>query len=334
MVAVIARRNTQTSGLRPMEPARDLAGVAKLIQTAFADDLDRAGQAALREMRGMSRLGPLVWWLDRVRAEFGEMFSGFVWVEEGQIVGNVTVSRASPSSNRWIISNVAVAEPYRGRGIAWALVDAAIELLREWHARVVTLQVRDDNVPALHIYRTMGFQEVFGTAYLRLDRIPRVSPLPLDSMRLRPRRFTAADAHKAYRLALTATPDAVQVERPIHLSRHSLGFEHRLGDWFRWLVGGGPALRLVLETDDQFEATVTAEPGTWQREGYIFLTVHPSSRGMVEKPLISHALDYLGRWARRVILVRHPTHHPEGVEAFKSFGFQEVRTLVWMKRNL
>lgn len=336
MVAVAARRQTESSGLRPMEPARDLPGVARLIQSAFADDLDRSGQAALREMRNMGRLGPLLWWLDRASFEFSELLSGFVWVEAGRIVGNVTVSRAAPGSHRWIISNVAVAVPYQGRGIARALMDAAIELVREWHGRVVILQVRDDNAPALHIYRTMGFHEVFGTAYLRSDRVPALEPLPLPSgsIRLRLRRFTATDARMNYELVRTATPENVQIEQPVRLARYRLGFEHRLADWTRRLVGGGPILRLVLENDDRFVATISAEPGTWWRENRLFLTVHPSERGRVERALVSHALYHLRHWPRRATLVRHPTYHPEGVEAIKSFGFREERTLVWMKCEL
>ncbi len=334
MVAVVARQKAQSSGLRPMEPARDLAGVARLIQVAFANDLDRSGQAVLREMHNMSRLGPLLWWLDRTSAEFSDLLSGFVWVEGGQIVGNVTVSRAAPGSYRWVVSNVAVAEPYRGRGIAQALMDAALELVREWGGKVVILQVRDDNAPALHIYRTMGFHEVFGTAYLRLDRMPAVKPLSLDAMRLRPRRFTLVDTRMDYELAQAAIPDKVQAEQPIRLGRYRLGFEHRLADWTRRLVGGGPTLRLVLEGHSQFEATITAEPGTWWRENRLSLTVHPLLRGQVEVALVSHALHHLGRWPRRATLVRHPTYHPQAIEAFESFGFREERTLLWMKREL
>jgi ribosomal-protein-alanine N-acetyltransferase len=334
MVAVIARRKTEASGLRPMEPGRDLAGVARLIQTAFADELDRAGQAALREMRNMSRMGPLLWWLDRASGEFSELLSGFVWVEEGQIVGNVTVSRAGSGSYRWIISNVAVAESYRGRGIARALMDAAHELIREWGGKVVSLQVRDGNAPAVHIYRTMGFEEIFSIAFLRLDRVPQVDPLRLDLACLRPRRFTAADARMDYDLARAAAPEKVQIEQPVRLARYRLGFEQCLVDWTRRLVGGGPTLRLVLEDEGRFVATVTAETGTWWRECRLFLTVHPASRGQVEKALISHALHHLWRWPQRVSLVRHPSFHPEGIEAFKSFGFREERTLLWMRREV
>jgi ribosomal protein S18 acetylase RimI-like enzyme len=317
-----------------MEPSRDLAGVARLIQTAFADELDRAGQAALREMRNMSRLGPLLRWIDGASIEFSELLSGFVWVEEGQIVGNVTVSRAAPGSRRWIISNVAVAEPYRGRGIARALMDAAIELIREWSGQIVTLQVRDNNAQAVHLYQSMGFQGIFGTAYLRLDRVPEVKPIRLDSARLRPRRFTPADARGEYDLACAATPEKVQIEQPVRLRRYRLGFEQSLADGARGLVGGGPTLRLVLEKESHVEATITAETGTWWSESRIFMTVHPASRGQVEKELASHALYHLRSWPRRVTLIRHPNYHPEGIEAFKSFGFREQRTLLWMRRDL
>jgi ribosomal protein S18 acetylase RimI-like enzyme len=317
-----------------MEPSRDLAGVARLIQTAFADELDRAGQAALREMRSMSRLGPLLRWIDSASIEFSELLSGFVWVEEGQIVGNVTVSRAAPGSRRWIISNVAVAEPYRGRGIARALVDAAIELIREWSGQIATLQVRENNAQAVHLYQSMGFQGIFGTAYLRLDRVPEVKPIRSGSARLRPRRFTPTDARGEYDLACAATPEKVQIEQPVRLRRYRLGFEQSLADGARGLVGGGPTLRLVLEGEGHLKATITAETGTWWSESRIFMTVHPASRGQMERELASHALYHLRRWPRRVTLVRHPNYHPEGIEALKSFGFREQRTLLWMRRDL
>jgi ribosomal protein S18 acetylase RimI-like enzyme len=317
-----------------MEPSRDLAGVARLIQTAFADELDRSGQAALREMRNMSRLGPLLRWIDGANIELSELLSGFVWVEEDQIVGNVTVSRAAPGSRRWIISNVAVAEPYRGQGIARTLMDAAIELIREWSGHTVTLQVRENNDHAVHLYQSMGFQAIFGTAYLRLDRVPEVTPIRPDPAQLRPRRFTSTDARREYDLACAATPERVQIEQPVRLRRFRLGLDQSLADGARGLVGGGPTLRLVLEGEGGFKATIAAETGTWWSESRIFMTVHPASRGQVERVLASHALHHLRRLPRRVTLIRHPNYHPEGIEVFKSFGFREQRTLLWMRRDL
>ena len=47
MTAATFLRQGEPSGLRPVDPSRDLVRVAWLIQTAFADDLDQAGGAQL-----------------------------------------------------------------------------------------------------------------------------------------------------------------------------------------------------------------------------------------------------------------------------------------------
>jgi ribosomal protein S18 acetylase RimI-like enzyme len=309
-----------------------MAAVADLIQVAFADDLDQAGHTMLREMRAMSRLGPLLWWFDSSISGLSQLMSGFVWVEEGQITGNVTVTQSSHWSDRWIISNVAVAKTHRGRGIARSLMNAALDLIRQWRGKIVTLQVRDDNAPALRLYQTIGFQSVFGTAYLRLDQVAPIQPVPLPNVR--PRRLTAADAGMAYRLACAATPEAVQTEQPIRSAHYQLGFETRLKDYLRPLTGKAPGLRLVMENQDCLEAAIVAEPTDRRSEFQLELAVHPDSKGHVEKELIGYALYHLNRWSQRTAVARHPTYHPEGIEAFKSLGFRADRTLLWMKREL
>lgn len=334
MATAVIRQQKQLSGLRPIEPGRDLGKVANLIQTAFADDLDRSGQSMLREMRTLSRLGPLLWWFDQSNPALNDLLSGFVWVEDGQVVGNVTVSQASPASQRWVISNVAVAPEYRGRGIGRMLMQAALDSIRASHGRYVTLQVRDDNAAALHLYRALGFREVFGTAYLRLDRVPGDISLPPSAPGIHFRWLSSADTHQAYQLARLAIPEAVQAEQPIRSTRYAVSFETRLGDWLKALVGSGPALRLVAVSHDQMQALLIAEPTAWRPEGYISLVVHPSCRGLVEQHLIARALRHLRRWSQHVAVARHPTYHPEGIQAFDSFGFRKERTLLWMRCEL
>ena len=334
MATAVIRQQKQVSGLRPIDPSRDLGKVASLIQTAFANDLDRAGQSMLREMRTLSRLGPLLWWFDQASPAMNDLLSGFVWVEDGQVVGNVTVSQVSPVSQRWVISNVAVAPEYRGRGIGRMLMQAALNSIRAWQGRCVTLQVRDDNAVALHLYRALGFREVFGTTYLRLDQVPGDIPLPSSAPGIHFRRLCAADAPQAYQLARLATPEAVQVEQPIRATRYALSFETRLGDWLKTLLGSGPPLRLVAMSHDQMQALLIAEPTAWRSEGHISLVVHPSCRGLVERRLIAQALRHLRRWSQDVAVARHPTYHPEGIQAFYSFGFRKERTLLWMRCEL
>lgn len=334
MTAATVLRQGEPSGLRPVDPSRDLVRVAWLIQTAFADDLDQAGRSMLRDMRNLGRLGPILWWLDQPNIGISSVLSGFVWVEGGEVVGNITITPVSSGSHRWIISNVAVAKSHQHQGIAQHMMEAAIEYIHQQRGEVVSLQVRDDNLPALHIYESMGFQAVFGTAYLRLDQVPTTDSVSVDPVDLRHRRFTETDANMAYQLARAATPHAVQMEQPISSYRFRLGIEARLLDWIWRLMGKGPALRVVLEKGDHLEAAIATQPATWRSESQIALTVHPASRGPAEKPLISHVLSHLRQWSHSVALVRHPTYHPEGIEAFELFGFRLERTLLWMKHEM
>ena len=62
-MAVLVHSRKEYFGLRPMDPMKDLKGVADLIEEAFIHDLDRSGQNALRELRWLSRLTPVVWWM-------------------------------------------------------------------------------------------------------------------------------------------------------------------------------------------------------------------------------------------------------------------------------
>jgi ribosomal protein S18 acetylase RimI-like enzyme len=56
------------------------------------------------------------------------------------------------------ILNVYVHPSRRGQGIATALLRAALDRIKESHARRVWLEVRESNVAALHIYEAAGFR--------------------------------------------------------------------------------------------------------------------------------------------------------------------------------
>ena len=100
---------TEENGIRPFDIGRDLRPVAELIADAFSTELDARGKAALREMRVMSHISGLLKLLNPGPSELDDVFGGFVWVDRGQIIGNVTVQRADKFGTRWQIANVAVA---------------------------------------------------------------------------------------------------------------------------------------------------------------------------------------------------------------------------------
>ena len=80
--------------------------------------------------------------------------------EAGRIIGFVELvqrqSAAAPWDGFWILATM-VATRYRGMGVAEALVQAAIAAACESGADEVRLTVFADNVPALALYRKLGF---------------------------------------------------------------------------------------------------------------------------------------------------------------------------------
>ena len=336
MTAVLTSQLTKaSSGLRPMDPMKDLRGVADLIEAAFANELDHSGQNALKELRWLSRFKPILWWMVYSNPDHTDFLSGFVWEEDGKIVGNITINRAGTGAQRWLISNLAVSEKHRQRGIARGLMYAALELVKEYNGRMVSLQVRQDNEPARHLYEQFNFKEISGTVHLRTDDVPRAKQLPIPpAVKLRERQLDMADAKSAYDLACAATPLTVQKEWPIRQRHFRLNSSEHINNLFRQLWGGGATQHWVVEDGHRFVAVVHIQPGGWGKNHKIDLTVHPDWRGVLEQPLLNRALVYLYQWPQRAIDVRHPTYHPEAITAYKELGFQETQTLLWMKKEM
>jgi len=58
------------------------------------------------------------------------------------------------------IHNVAVSPEFRRCGIAISLVNALIEISRERNLSVIYLEVRESNLPAISLYKNLGFDIV------------------------------------------------------------------------------------------------------------------------------------------------------------------------------
>ncbi len=146
------------SHLRPVNARRDLGQIADLVELCFAETLSADGQRYLRRMRQSARHQPYSGFqfaaLPFIAPE------GFVWDEGGEIVGNISlIPFVSRRRLLYLIANVAVHPARRRQGIARALTNAALEQVRKRHARVVWLQVRDDNPAAISLYQAAGFAE-------------------------------------------------------------------------------------------------------------------------------------------------------------------------------
>lgn len=336
-MSVLAQRQAagHASGPRRLDPSTDLTGVASLIEEAFSQELDREGKQVLRELRQLSRLGPLWWVLKNLGTEFDDLMSGFVWEEDGQIVGNVSVSPIGQLLVNWRISNVAVRIPYRNRGIAGQLMRVAVDYVRKRGGRTTYLQVRDDNGPALHVYEALGFREVTAETELFLPALPPSSQSDGQSDGSQARPLRPEEGGEVYSLALDSVPASDQRLTPLQKLDFQIDWLQRLSETLTALISGQRFYRFVAEGEDGlvgYISLVTAR----RRAGVhrLRLLVHPSYRGKVERPLIRAALQALARQSPAETQIKLNAGKDQEIEAFQSFGFVKRRTLVTMELSM
>lgn len=151
---------TATVHLRSIDPRRDLLAIADLVELCFRETLDADGYQYLRQMRNLARNSTILTFAyNLAESAARNPTQGFVWEQDDQIVGNVSLlSVFTRGQFFYLIANVAVHPDYRGQGIGRALTAAALNQARQ-QGKAVWLQVRQENAPAVHLYRSLGFRE-------------------------------------------------------------------------------------------------------------------------------------------------------------------------------
>jgi ribosomal protein S18 acetylase RimI-like enzyme len=140
-----------------------MAAILDLIELGFKDELDPQGWAMLKEMRQLVYQQGIFNLLSGTSLET----QGFVWIEDGTIVGNLSIRRAAPyHTHGRLIGNVVVHPSYRGQGIGRALMERAIATAKDRSVRWIGLEVRATNAIACGLYKRLGFRSVGQTQHL------------------------------------------------------------------------------------------------------------------------------------------------------------------------
>lgn len=319
------------TGIRPFDISRDLRAVAELISISFASELDDRGSAALREMRAMSHFGGLLGMLNRSTGEFNDMLNGFVWVEQGHVVGNITVQRADKYATRWQIANVAVSPNFRGRGISRRLMETAIDHATRAGGLWAVLQVYLSNSVARKLYQSMGFDDVGGTVEMRAPRAPVVREKPEHALM---RRFSIADWQPLYELVSHQLGAQAQWWRAIRRADFQATFEDRLGEWFWRIVGRGKIYRRSIQNSSRFEAALLLDARRWRGEHTMQLWARPEHYGVYDRLLIDWALWQLQDYPRWPIRIGVNVSHHSAIDYLERCGFVQQRTLITMRKRL
>jgi ribosomal protein S18 acetylase RimI-like enzyme len=325
--AYILTRPEARDGPQPFDPSRHMRQVANLVAAVFADELDARGRSALREMQFVGRLSPMLG--DTLSmALFNEYISGHVWVEGGQVVGNVTLQSIDQAGSRWRISNVAVLPGFRRRGIARALMLESLREVAQRQGSWAVLQVRADNGGAHDLYVSLGFADAARDAVYRLEAPPShpVQPeIPLEPLQA----LTGADLLDLARASRSAL---AQWADPVRAQDYYVGLGRAAGEWLgrltrlhrveRWGVRGDKMLLGAVETRASFSGEIFG----------MRMAVRPSARGALEPALVARGLMSLSRAGSSPVVIEHDGEHVEGTEALLRAGFRPQRDLITMRR--
>jgi ribosomal protein S18 acetylase RimI-like enzyme len=313
------------NGLRPVHPRRDLAPIADLVETCFGPSLDAAGRAVIQEMRLLSHAGPFLWLL----AQFNRalpLMRGFVWVQDGRIVGNVTVTPTGYDRG-WVIANVAVYPEFRRRGIARQLMGAALEYVRA-RGRFATLQVDTDNQGAQALYAGLGFetQRVFRRwrRPAHLIDLPEL-PCPAGMRRL----ATSSDADALCALATRARPNALGGMGWLRPTRRRSFSPPRYPELSYFLSGQRADFWIVPGANNTLDAALRVEYRLGGMTALADLLIDPARAGLHEAALINFAQRQMAPHVHALV-IDHPADDTITEAALRAQHFSLERALTHM----
>jgi ribosomal protein S18 acetylase RimI-like enzyme len=137
-----------------------LPRVADLIELCFDTNMDSEGRSYVRQMRRASRDVSFMHWASAAIETASLPLSGFVWEQEGRIIGNASLVPFRHKGKRiFLIANVATHPDHRRKGIARFLTEQVMRQARQRGAEELWLHVRADNPGAVQMYSDLGFIE-------------------------------------------------------------------------------------------------------------------------------------------------------------------------------
>jgi ribosomal protein S18 acetylase RimI-like enzyme len=334
-IGVTPSQGSAFSGMRPINLATDLAPLADLIEIAFADSMDSGGRAALREMRMMSKVGAGLNVVSRLNEMALGINMGYVWIEEGKLVGNVSIYPAywpRELGNAWIIANVAVHPDYRRQGIARRLMSASLEMLQLRGGKIAILQVDSDNDRAQTLYSRLGFRpERHWTTWRRTTGVRFATPIDFHSLEVENISISnrqAGEWRTEYALARSIRPldrGGIGWLRPLHPSYFHRSFTRWINDLFNLKN----IERLVVRDPDSRElmASLWIERGLGSTTQLTLLNP-PGIAEIYIEALLSSAIR---RFEQRTLSIEHPEDDTSVLNLLQRYRFHKQRSILHMR---
>jgi GNAT superfamily N-acetyltransferase len=208
------------------------------------------------------------------------------------------------------------------------MMRATLDFIRHKGATTAWLQVDDDNLAAVELYRRMGFNRIATrTAWVRpaLTPPPEWPPTDLEIRRRRPEEWAEEMA-----LARRVRPEGFLWNQPLRAADFNPPLTLTLERW------------LAAETEEHW---VAEDPQSHQWAGSLIVRInfpegdrlilcaHPDYQGRVERPLLAQGLHLVAQrpWLTRI---EHPTDDAAAETALREYKFEPGRILRWLSFTL
>ena len=308
--------------LRPMNILRDLPGVADLIELCFSNTMDNEGRSYVQQMRSAGHDDFFLNWANRMAKTASLPLTGFVWEENGEIVGNSSLVPFRHKGKKiYLIANVATHPEYRRRGIARALTEQSILHARQKKADSIWLHVRDDNPGAITLYRDLGFEERARRTTWQAANDDTIFPQPQTDL-------TITGRHRAY---WSQQKQWLENGYPGELAWHQnwnwASLRPGLWNWFYRLFVEFEIQQWAALKNGTLQAVLAWTPNGGRYGDPLWAAMKPHGDETALTVLLMTARRQLSH--RRLLNLEYPAG--QAVEAIQAAGFRAQRTLLWMR---
>jgi len=310
--------------IRMMDIQRDLPAVADLIENCFALRNDVDGQTFLKQMRQAARdMGFMRWVLGG--QDIGVTRApGFVWYENDQVLGNISLIPFSCQNRRiYLIANVAVDPKHRRRGIGRALTIHAMSYLRKRGIDTIWLQVKADNHGAIDLYHSLGFSQHSCRIAWRMKPGQKEIPTTGQEGRFSLRRRKKGDWGLQKRWLDVIYPSSIAWHLKVTFTDFAPSVIWDTSRWFEAMK-----LKHWVAIEDGKPVGFLTRQSTKTYADNLWLSVDPQADAAAVVQFMLKSL--CGRFSKvRPLEVNYPCECIEA--AFRSAGFSKYRSLIWMK---
>lgn len=322
MASITLPTQTQHENLRPLNILRDLPAVADLIEQCFSETMDSEGRRYVQDMRKAGNDNSFIKWANRIADSTSLPLTGYIWEEDNQIVGNISVVPFRHRGKKlYLIANVAVHPTYRRKGIARALTERALGHIREKNVKEVWLHVRSDNPKAILLYTKLGFKE-----YARRTTWQTIA----GNFEVTHQDIQIAKRHPNFwhtqRLWLTRLyPDVLAWHQTWNFNSLRPGF----WNWLYLLFADVNVRQWVALKNNELQAALAYIPHG--RGESLFIAAGERSDPKAVTAVLIQARKELLHYYPKMTLEFPISDFDSAIQAA---GFQQIRTLIWMRATL